>query len=300
MTTQTTNKLLILNSILLGTILTFLLILNYDALKNKLGHQKEEAIKPDYEDYNQVKHYPVQDLLQAYFEGFDPDSNQLPREITEIVSVNLKGFNWNNEFQEEDMFDITHQTILTQLFPEDIGPMRKWIIITFSNYGGNYCHAAAGRLSLFEFQQENQNWRMTKKFLAFGYGSDWGFEPGGCELVRIGRNNRYAAVISTSYSGQGHETESQSVYMEVDGSFNLVFDLTTYETYDGNSMIYHEIAEGYTEMRVIESEKAWFDIATKSEDADWQDKTFGTVRHFVFNGEEYFENPCWLYTDGVE
>jgi hypothetical protein len=68
MTTQTTNKLLILNAILLGSILTFLLILNFDALKNKLGHQKEEAIEPDYEDHNQVK-LPGSGFIGHLFRG---------------------------------------------------------------------------------------------------------------------------------------------------------------------------------------------------------------------------------------
>jgi len=291
-----TNKLLILNSVLLGIILSVLLILNFDVLMLKFGLNTGDP-DDDTEFYDEGGYFPVQDSLKACFEGLRNDDLTVPDEITAIIEAKLNGFNWNNEFQAEDLHSMDHQTIFKQEFPADHGPFRKWIILTFSNFGNNYSHASCGRVSLFEFQKEGENWRLTRNFMAFGNGDEYGFEPNGCEIVRIGRNNKYAAIIHTSYSGQrGHQMEVKSVYMEVDGAFESVFDFTIYETYDEYVPSF-EFLEGYSEMRIIESNKAYFDIVTKGEETDWEDITFGAVRHFVFNGEFYVENPCWLYTD---
>jgi hypothetical protein len=273
-----------------------LVILNFDDLEQLLGLTDKGAVTADVEEYGQERYYPIQDSLYSSFEDLGIDIVELPLEITRIVSTKLRGFNWNNEFQEGELSDVTHNTIFAGQFPPDQGPVRKWVIITFSNCGGNFYHAASGRASLFEFQKTGENWLLTKSFLAFGYGSDWGDEPEGCELVRIGRNNKYAAILHTSYSGNGgHDLETKTVYMEVDGVFEPVFDFTVYESYNGYPDRY--ASEGYWEMRIIESHKAYFDIATKNVDADWRDREFGVVSHFVYNGESYVENPCWLYTD---
>jgi hypothetical protein len=40
-------------------------------------------------------------------------------------------------------------------------------------------------------------------------------------------------------------------------------------------------------MRFLKSNKAWFDIETKSDETKWNDKTPGAVKRFEFNGEEY-------------
>jgi len=297
MSRELTNKLLILNSILLAIILSLLLILNFDVLVEKFGYKPTEVAKTDIEYYGQKWYYPVQDSLKACFDRLRLDTTELPDEITEIVAAKLKGFNWNNEFQEEDLHSIEHNRIFAQEFPPDRGPLRKWVILTFSNFDSNFYHAARGRVSLFEFQMENQHWRMTRNFIAFGDGDEEGFEPIGCELVRIGRNNKYAAIIHTSYSGQGgHLMEFKSVYLEVDGVFKSAIDFTIFE-YNNYLVPFINYSERYLEIQIIESDKAYFDIATKSEDADWEDKTFGVVKHFVFTGEFYEENPCWLYTD---
>jgi hypothetical protein len=163
------------------------------------------------------------------------------------------------------------------------------IIITFSNYTGNLYHAAAGRISLFEFQKDQQNWQLAKYYPAFGYGTEYGMEPLGCELVRIGTKNKYAVIVQTNYSGNGgHEVESQSVYAEVDSKFQLVFDFTNYEYYNDPPEGF-EYSEGYQNMRIPVSNKPWFDIETKSEETEWNDNTSGAVKRFVFNGKEYVE-----------
>lgn len=297
MSRELTNKLLILNSILLGIILSMLLILNFDGLVKRFSHSKAETPKKEIEWYGPERHYPVQDSLKSFFEGLKNDTIKLPDQITEIITTKLNGFNWNNEFQDEDVSHMYHETIFAQEFPPDQGPLRKWIVLTFSNFARNHYQLAWGKVSLFEFQKEDEYWRMTQNFIAFGHGDQNGFVPLGCELVRIGRNNKYAVIIHTSYSGRrGQETETKTVYMEVDGAFESVFDFTSYENYNDYPPCY-SYREGYTEMRIIESDKARFDIVTKSEEADWEDITFGVVKHFVFTGAIYEENPCWLYTD---
>lgn len=130
---------------------------------------------------------------------------------------------------------------------------------------------------------------MTRSFLAFGNGNEYGLEPLGCELVRIGKNNNFAVIVHTSYSGNGgHEKKSQLVYSVIGEELKPVFDFTAYEYYfDYPKDI--EYTDGYSNMRILKSNKAWFDIETKSEDSEWHDKTPGAVKHFVFNGEEYVE-----------
>jgi hypothetical protein len=96
-------------------------------------------------------------------------------------------------------------------------------------------------------------------------------------------------IVQTDYSGNGgHEVQSQAVYSEVGCSMDLVFDFTNYEHYEDYPKEI-EYTEGYSNMHLMKSDKAWFDIETKSEDSDWHDKTPGAVKHFVFNGKEYVE-----------
>lgn len=289
MINPTIKKILILNSILLIMILALLIILNWDVLINKFPHKPAELYEPDNEDNSEVKYYTKQDSLKADFEELKNDTIPLPDEIIKIIEPELEGFNWNEEFSEEDLHDIFHETIFAQQFPSDHSPLKNFIVITFCNYDGNYYHAAAGRISLFEFEKDRKSWHMTRSFLAFGNGNEYGYEPLGCELVRIGYNNKYAVIVHTSYSGQGHEKESKAVYSEVDESFELVFDFTSYEYYNDYPKNIDYI-DGYSNMRILKSNKVWFDIETKSEMNEWNDKTPGAVKHFVFNGEEYVEN----------
>lgn len=287
-----TNKLLILNAILLAMILGVLIILNFDVLKKKLGHNPNEIYETDNESNTVEKYYPKQDSLKVDLEGLKNDTIDLPGEIIEILETELNSFNWNEAFQTEDLNSLYHETVYAQQFPSDYTPLKKWIILIFSNYAGNNSHAARGGISLFEFQKEQQYWKLSQKHLAFGYGDEYGLDPLGCEIVRIGNKNKYAVIVQTSYSGNwGHDTQSQSVYAEVDHSFELVFDFTSYEYYnDPPENI--KYTEGYSCMRILKSDKAWFDIETKSDVYNWQDETPGAVKRFVFNGKEYVEtNP---------
>ena len=112
-------------------------------------------------------------------------------------------------------------------------------------------------------------------------------EPLWCKIVRIGTNNKYALIVQTNYSGNGgHELETQSVYSEVGCSFELVFDFTNYEHYEDYPKDF-EYTEGYSNMRIVKSNKAWFDIETRCEGTEMNDNTPGTVKRFVFNGKEY-------------
>lgn len=289
MSTPSTNKLLILNSILLAVILAVLVILNFDNLIKKMGHNPDEIYETDYEENTEQKYYPKQDSLKVYFEGLKNDTIQLPAEIIAILATELDSFNWNNEFQTEDLFNIYHETVFAQQFALDTKSSKRFIVITFSNHGGNLSHAARGMISLFEFQKQHQTWQLTQKYLAFGIGTEYGLEPLWCKLVHIGNNNKYAVIVQTNYSGNGgHEIETQSIYSEVGCSFDLVFDFTNYEHYEDYPKDF-EYTEGYSNMRFLNSDKAWFDIETKSEDTEWNDITLGAVKRYVFNGKEYAE-----------
>jgi hypothetical protein len=288
MINPTIKKILILNSILLIMILALLIILNWDVLINKFTHKPAELYETDNEDNSEVKYYAKQDSLKADFEELKNDTIPLPGEIIKIIEPELEGFNWNDEFQEEDLPEMYHETIFAQQFPSNNAPSRKLIILTFSNNVGNFSHASAGRISLFEFKRDNKSWQLTRKYLAFGNGNEYGYEPLGCELVRIGYNDKYAVIVHTSYSGQGHEKETKAVFAEVDEAFELVFDFTSYEYYN-NYPEDIEYTEGYSSIRILKSNKTWFDIETKSEDTEWGDKTPGAIKQLVFNGEEYVE-----------
>jgi hypothetical protein len=288
MINPTIKKILILNSALLIMILGLLIILNWDVLRNKFSHKPTELYESENEDNSDLKFYPKQDSLKADFEGLKNDTIPLPDEITKIIKPELEGFNWNEEFNEEDLNGIFHETIFARQFPSDHSPLKNFVVITFSNHDGNFYHAAAGRISLFEFEKDHRSWHLTRKFLAFGNGNEYGYEPLGCELVQIGNNNKYAVIVHTSYSGQGHEKETKSVFAEVDESFELVLDFTSYEYYNDYPKDI-DYTDGYSQMRILKSNKAWFDIETKSEGTEWGDKTPGAIKHLVFNGEEYVE-----------
>jgi hypothetical protein len=147
MINPTIKKILILNSILLIMILSLLIILNWDVLINKLTHKQSELYETDTEDNSEVKYYAKQDSLKADFEELKNDTIPLPHEIIKIIEPELDSFNWNEEFSEEDLHGIFHETIFAQQFPSDYSPLKNFIVITFCNYDGNYCHAAAGRIS---------------------------------------------------------------------------------------------------------------------------------------------------------
>lgn len=289
MINPTIKKILILNSILLIMILALLIILNWDVLINKFTHKPAELYEPDNEDNSEVKYYAKQDSLKADFEELRNDTIPLPDEIIKIIEPELEGFNWNDEFQQEDLPGTYHETIFAEQFPSNNAPSRKLIILTFSNNVGNFSHASSGRISMFEFIRDNKSWQMTRSFLAFGNGNEYGLEPLGCELVRIGKDNKYALIVQTSYSGNGgHEKKSQLVYSVIGQELKLVFDFTSYEYYFDSPKDF-EYTDGYSNMRILKSNKTWFYIETKSDLNEWNDKTPGAVKRFVFNGEEYVE-----------
>ena len=289
MSTPSTNKLLILNSILLAVILAVLVILNFDNLIKKPGHNPNENYETDNEGNTELKYYPKQVTLKVDFEDLKNDTIQLPDEIIEKITTELKAFNWNDKFQTEELSDLDHETVFAKQFSLDPKASKKMIVIIFSNYSGNHYHVARGMISLFEFYKKLQTWQLTRKYLAFGIGTENGMEPLWCKLVRIGKNNKYAVIVQTNYSGNsGHEMETQSVYSEVGCSFEPVFEFTNYEHYE-DYPIYSEYTEGYSNMRIVKSDKVWFDIETKREDTQWNDKTLGVVKRFVFNGKKYAE-----------
>jgi hypothetical protein len=294
------NKWLILSSILLVVILAILYFLNFGFLMKRFGLHPINKYKTDNVDDTQVKDYPKQDSLKVDFSGLKNDTIQIPNEIIKTIIPELEGYNWNNEFQTEDLYSLYHQTVFAQPLTWDHSFHKKLIVIIFSNHGGNLYHAARGRVSLFEFQKVEKSWVMHQKYLAFGDGDEYGLEPLDCELVQIGINNKYAVIVHTSYSGNGgHDKQSQSVYMEVNHALALVFDFTNYEHYNDYPEEV-EYTEGYSSMRILKSKKDYFDIETKSEETNWNDKTPGAIKHYKFNGKEYVEVKTKKYKKETE
>ena len=287
MSTPSNIKLVILISILLLLILGVIVILNHNALLNTVGPNPSEIYKSANEYDTIEKRFVKQDTIKVDLVGLKNDTIPLPDEISEMIASELKEFNWNEEFQEEDLYTLYHETIFAKEFSSGNNSTKKLIVITFSNYVGNLYHAARGRISLFEFQKENQSWQMNRKCLAFGYGTEYGLEPLWCKLVHIGSKNKYAIIVQTDYSGNGgHDMQTQAVYTWIDNSFKLVFDFTNYEYYY-NYPEDIEYTDGYSDMRILKSNKTWFDIETKSEESKWNDNSPGAVKLFKFDGKEY-------------
>jgi hypothetical protein len=288
MSTPSKNKRLILISILLLLIMAVMLTLNHNALLNTVGPNPSEIYKSANEYDTIEKRFVKQDTIKVDLDGLKNDSILLQDEIFKTISSELNGSNWNEEFQEEDLCTLYHETIFAKEFSSGNNPTKKLIVITFSNYVGNLYHAAKGRISLFEFQKENQSWQMNRKCLAFGYGTEYGLEPLWCKL-HIGSKNKYAIIVQTDYSGNGgHDMQTQAVYTWIDNSLKLVFDFTNYEYYY-NYPEDIEYTDGYSDMRILKSNKTWFDIETKSEESKWNDNSPGAVKLFKFVGKEYVE-----------
>ena len=286
MSTTKTTKLLIFNSLLIIIVLAILLIVNFDKLKHKLSKHSDALYEANDKNYPDIRYFPKQDSLKVDYFDLKNDTVPLPIEIVKIIATELKAYNWNDEFQTKELYNLCHETVFAKQLSLDMKDSRGFIVITFSNYNGNHSNVARGMLSLFEFQKQDKIWQLTRKYLAFGIGTENGMEPLWCKIVRIG-NNKYAILVQTNYSGNGgHEVETQSVYAEVGCSFELVFDFTNYEHYEDYPKDI-EYNEGYSDMRFLKSDKLWFDIETKSEDTEWNDKTPGAVNRFVFNGKEY-------------
>ncbi len=288
MSISSTNKLLIINSILLVIILTVLLTVNFSKLK-KFVKNSDDLYESSYDNYPNIRYFPKQDSLEVDLDGLVNDTIPLPDEMIETITTELGAFNWNDEFQTEDLFNIYHETVFVKQFSMDTKALKGFVVITFSNHGGNHSHVARGKISLFEFQKQNNVWKLTRKYLAFGYGTENGMEPLWCKMVNIG-NNKYAMIVQTNYSGNGgHEIETQSVYSEVGCSFELVFDFRNYEHYEDYPQDI-DYTEGHSNMRFLKSNKSWYDIETKAEDTEWNDITPGAVKRYVFNGTEYVES----------
>jgi hypothetical protein len=241
-----------------------------------------------YSDDEEEKYYPKQDTINVDFEGLKNDTINLAENIIQILAAELDSINWNEAFKMKDLFSLYHETVFARQFNSDYGNGRSFIVITFSNSTANLCHACRGKISLFEFQKKNEKWQLIRKYLAFAFGDEFAFEPRGFDLVRIGNKNKYAVIVHTGYSGQGHDQESKSVYAVVDHSFDQVFEFTSYEYYNDYPKDI-EYTDGYSGMRILESNKDYFDIETKSYESDWNDKTPGAVKRFVFNGKKYIE-----------
>jgi hypothetical protein len=229
-----------------------------------------------------------QELHKADFYGLRNKTYNLQKHVIELIEANLIRFNWNKALGMEDLFSLYHETIFAQKFPSDHGNGKSLVVITYTNSTANLYHAARGKISLFEFQQKKNNWQMVRNYAGFAYGDEFGMEPRGLKLVRIGVNNRFGLIVHTGYSNMGHDIESKSVYIEVGQSFKPVFDFTSYEYYY-NPPVNIEYTEGHSYMRIVESKKEYFDIETKGEGIEWNDKSAGAVKRFVFNGKEYQE-----------
>jgi hypothetical protein len=238
-------------------------------------------------DYPEKRYYPKQDSLEVDFSGLKNDTIPLPDEIIDTITTELNAFNWNDEFQTENLYDLFHETVFGKQIYVDPITSKRFIVITFTNFSGNFYHAARGLISLFEFQKQQVYWIMTRKYFAFGYGTEYGLEPVWCKLVQIGKNYKYGVIVQTDYSGNGgHEVQSQIVYSEVGCSMDPVFEFTNYEHYEDYPQDI-EYTEGYSNIHFLKSDKAWFDIETKSEETGWNDKIKGAIKRFVFNGKEY-------------
>jgi hypothetical protein len=285
MSNSSTNKLLIINSILLVFILAVLLTVNFSKLK-KLVKNSDDLYESSYEDYPDIRYFPKQDSLEVDMSGLESDTIPLSDGIIGTITNELEAFNWNDEFQTENLYTIYHESVFAKQFSLYPKAAKGFVVVTFSNHNGNHSHVARGKISLFEFQKQNKEWKLTRKYLAFGYGTEYGMEPLWCKIVRIG-NNKYALIVQTNYSGNGgHEIKTQSIYSEVGCSFELVFGFTNYEHYEDYPQDI-EYTEGYSNMRFLKSNKTWFDIETKAEETEWNDITLGAVKRYVFNGKEY-------------
>lgn len=283
-----TNRLLVLILILMVLIFALLIIVNYEDLKYRFSRDTSDSNNMYYTGDDEEKYYPKQDTLKVDFEGLKNDTINLPENIIQILAAGLDSFNWNEALKRKDLYSLYHETVFARNLDSDKGKDKWLIVITFSNSTANLCHACIGKISLFEFRKKNEKWQLSRKNLAFAYGDEFGFEPRGLELVRIGNKNKYAVIVHTGYSGQGHERESKLVYAAVDNLFIRVFEFTSYEYYNDYPKDI-EYTEGYSDMRILESNKDYFDIETKSYETDWNDKTPGAVKHFVFNGSKYEE-----------
>lgn len=272
-----------------GIILAVLLIANLSILMNWFGVHTYGVYKTEYEEYPEDQNYPKQDSAKVDFDRLKNDTIPLPSGIIQLIESELNDFNWNKAFQEKELYNLFHETIFAEQFPSDTKTSKRYIALIFSNHVGNFYHAARGLISLFVMQHQEKSWQITRKYLAFGYGDEFGLEPLWCKLKHIGSNNKYALIVQTSYSGNGgHDMQTQSVYTELNQSFEQVFTFKNYEYYFDYPQDV-EYTEGYSSMRFLESKKAWFDIETKSEGIKWVDKTPGAVKRFVFNGKEYVE-----------
>ena len=290
MQTTFTSKLLIVNSILLVLILLLVVFVNYDDLKYKLTDEFYSYISADEYD-GELKHYVKQDSVKVDFEGLKDDIIDLPENILKTIETELYSFNWNESLNLEVLNSLYHETVFVQQFPSDYGIGKSLFVITYSNSSANLCHGCKGRISLFELQNVDKNWQLVRKYLAFGYGDEDALEPRGIKLEKIGNDKKYAVVVHTGYSGNfGHDVEYKSVYTEVNDSLNLVFDFTCYETYYDTPTTDIEYTEGFSDFRIIQSEKEFFNIETKSEELEWEDKTPSQVKRYVFNGKEYVDS----------
>lgn len=281
-------KIPVLSLVLPFLILGSLFSSNSDVRQKQDYDEAMDLYLPYFEEADERRYYEKQDSLMSDFEGLLIDTLPLPDDVIEIIIHELKSFNWNESFKEEDLYSMYHTTVLAEYFPSIFSSGKKFIIVVFSNHTGNYFHAASGKLSLFEFQGDPDCRNLTRRYLAFGNGNEFGLEPLGCELVQIGRNKKYALIVHTSYSGQGHEKETKTVFSEVNNEFKPIFEFTNYEYYNDYPADI-EYSEGNTDMRIIQSNKEWFDIELKSEGTEWTYKNPDEVKKYVFNGEEYIE-----------
>lgn len=292
-------KILTLCSFLPLIILGSLFIANTDVRRKMDDNELIGLYVPCFEEGDERKYYEKQGSLISDFEGLLIDTIPLPDDVIEIIKHELQSFNWNESFKEEDINSLYHTTVFAEHFPSNLSFDRKFIVVVFSNHTGNYFHAASGKMSLFEFQDDPDCRTITRRYLAFGNGNEYGLEPLGCELVQIGRNKKYALIVHTSYSGQGHEKETKTVFAETRNEFKTVFEYSNYEYYNDFPADL-EYTEGNTNMRIIQSNKEWFDIETKSEGTEWTDKNSGGVKCFIFNFKEYIEayrDESVLYTN---
>lgn len=122
------------------------------------------------------------------------------------------------------------------------------------------CHAAAPKLSFFEFLGTPSGWQLRGAYPNVLHVGAWGDPPHSIRVMEIGYN-LFGVAIEGGFTNQGATTSYTTIHAMVAGEFKQVFECDTYESDSGTGRPSRN--EWSTTIKVDRSGTGFYDLAVR-------------------------------------
>lgn len=177
---------------------------------------------------------------------------------------------------------IEHKFLKTFYLPYDT---RESFILLYSTSPGidSYgCHVCAPAVSIFEFSNANEEWKLTNHYInAFHHGS-WGMtSQEQYKVLKIGPD-KYGIETRLGYTGTGVSSVTSAIWTDLGGTFSNVFTQCVEENDFGGSLG----LDWKAEVMVIPEGKGFYNIQVNS-NGNRGNEYFDSKQFYRFDGSKY-------------